>query len=58
MADKATQMAQEARECEVISALERDQARLDRMIAAEERRRREIQERLEEETRKLGMLQR
>lgn len=56
MPDKATKMAEEARECEIISALERDQARIDRMIAAEERRRQEIQERLEEEIKKLTTL--
>jgi hypothetical protein len=56
--DKATFLNQEARECEIISALERDQARIDRLIAEEERRRNQITERLNVEIRRLQGMQR
>jgi hypothetical protein len=56
--DKATLLNQEARECEIISALERDQARIDRLIAEEERRRTRIAERLSMEIKRLQGMQR
>jgi 16S rRNA C967 or C1407 C5-methylase (RsmB/RsmF family) len=56
--DKTTLLRQEARECEIISALERDQARIDRLIAEEERRRNQIVERLNMEIKRLHGMQR
>lgn len=49
-------LKEEARECERIAMLERDQARIDRMIAREEERRKEIATRLEREIRRLEAL--
>ena len=38
---KVRELVKEARECKINSSLERDQARIDRLIAQEERRRKE-----------------
>lgn len=54
--DRAQTLKEEALECERIARLERDQARIDRMIAQEERRRQAITKRLELEVKKLQSL--
>lgn len=46
-------LRKEALECERISRLEREQARIDRMIIREEHRRQAIAKRLEVEVRRL-----
>jgi hypothetical protein len=56
--DNVTLMHEEARECERIASLERDQARIDRLIEAEGKRRLEIASRLSVEIRRLGVLRR
>ncbi len=54
--ERADLLKREALECERISRLEREQARIDRMIAREEKRRKEIARRLEVEVRRLQTL--
>ena len=49
-------MREEAKKCEQIAILEREQAKIDRMIAEEEKRRREIAQRLQTEIRRLNAL--
>jgi hypothetical protein len=56
--DTATRLRQEARECERIALLEREQARINRELAKEEDRRREIAKRLEVEIKRLEALRR
>lgn len=56
--DRAIQMREEARECERIADLEKDQAKIDRMIETEERRRQEISRRLQVEIRRLETMRR
>jgi len=56
--DTATRLRQEARECERIALLEREQARIDRALAMEEQRRIEIAKRLDVEIKKLETLKR
>lgn len=56
--DKATKLRQEARECERIAFLEREQARIDRELAREEDRRKEIARRLEVQIKRLEALRR
>ncbi|MDD3480939.1 MAG: hypothetical protein PHW75_01790 [Patescibacteria group bacterium] len=51
-----TRLREEARECERVAFYEREQAKVDRMIAREESRRQEIARRLEREIRKLEAL--
>ena len=54
--ERADLLRKEAFECERISRLEREQARVDRMIAREEYRRQAITKRLETEVRRLQSL--
>lgn len=54
--DNVIRLRREARECERIAHLEREQARVDRMIAREEERRQQIAKRLEVELRRLEAL--
>jgi len=54
--DTSTRFRHEARECERIAYLEREQAKIDRMIAREEERRQAIAKRLEVEIKKLESL--
>jgi hypothetical protein len=56
--DTATRLRQEARECERIALLEREQARINRELAKEEDRRREIAKSLEVEIKRLEALRR
>jgi hypothetical protein len=56
--DRIAQLKSEARESEVIATLERDQARIDRLIVEEERRRQQIADRLGIEIRRLDTLRR
>jgi len=56
--DTVTRLKEEARECERIALLEREQARINRQLAQEEERRREIARRLDVEIKKLESLRR
>lgn len=53
-----TLMHEEARECERIAGLERNQTRIDRLIEAEGKRRMEITRRLSIEIRRLETMRR
>lgn len=56
--DVVTRLKEEAKECERIACLERDQAKIDLLIAQEERRRQDIARRLQEEILRLDRLRR
>jgi hypothetical protein len=56
--DVVLKMREEAKECERIAILEREQAKVDRMIADEERRRQDIAKRLQLEIRRLDSMRR
>jgi len=54
----SAKLREEAREFERIAHWEKQQARLDRLIAEEEQRRQEIQRRLQQEIKRLELLRR
>ena len=56
--DKIYELRQEARECERIADLEREQAKIDYLIAKEEQRRQDIARRLGIEVRRLESMRR
>lgn len=56
--NKFSQIRRESRKCEINSAFEKDQARVDRLIAEEKRRRQLIANRLSLEIRRLQGLRR
>ena len=56
--DTILRLRTEARECERIANLEREQAKIDLMIVEEEKRRQSIAQRLQQEIRRLEALRR
>ena len=56
--DTILRLREEARECERIANLEREQAKIDLMIVEEEKRRQSIAQRLQQEIRRLEALRR
>ena len=56
--DAATRYREEAKEHEKIAILEREEAKIDRLIAEEERRRMDIAKRLQVEIKRLESLRR
>ena len=56
--DTILMLREEARECERIANLEREQAKIDLMIVEEEKRRQSIAQRLQQEIRRLEALRR
>ena len=56
--DTTLRLRTEARECERIANLEREQAKIDLMIVEEEKRRQSIAQRLQQEIRRLEALRR